>query len=59
VDNPTKDPRASNVVYFGNAIYSITPNLQLALEISWLRTTYISADDGTNLREQFTFIYKF
>jgi hypothetical protein len=57
--DPTKDPRASNVVYFGNTIYSITPYLQLALEISWLRTTYVSASDGTNFRQQFAVIYKF
>jgi hypothetical protein len=52
-------PRVSNMVCFGNTYYSITPNLQLALEISYLRTTYKQAATGDDWREQFSVIYKF
>jgi hypothetical protein len=64
VDNPTDedlaaDMRASNVVYFGNVTYALTSNLQLAFELSYLRTTYVGTAPGTDLREQFAVIYKF
>jgi hypothetical protein len=57
--DPAKDPRISNVVYFGNVYYTLTTNLQLALEISYLRTAYKSAALGDDWREQFSVIYKF
>ena len=57
--DPTKDARVSNWVAFGNVYYSLTPNLQLALEISRLRTTYKSVAPGDDWRAQFAVIYKF
>lgn len=70
VDNPdngdlsagtttTNDPRTSNYFVFGNAFYTLTTNLQLALEVSYLRTTYKSFASGDAWREQFAVIYKF
>ena len=44
---------------FGNAQYSFTPNFLLGLEVSELRTEYKGQDDGEDLREQLSFIYKF
>ncbi len=52
-------PRLSNVAYFGNANHALTSNLQLALEIAHMRTTYKEAPEGDNLREQVAVIYKF
>ncbi len=57
--NAKSPPRLSNLVYFGNGSYSLTANLQLALEISYLKTTYKEAADGDDVREQFAAIYKF
>jgi len=64
VDNPSNEDlaagmRASNVVYFGNVAYTLTTNLQLAFELSYLRTTYVGTAPGTDLREQVAVIYKF
>ncbi|HEY6166752.1 MAG TPA: DcaP family trimeric outer membrane transporter [Verrucomicrobiae bacterium] len=53
------DPRASNKVAFGNTYYSLSDNLQLALEGSYLRTSYKSVAPGDDWRVQFAVIYKF
>jgi hypothetical protein len=57
--DPAKDARTSNVVYFGNAYYSLNPSLQLALEISHLRTHYKAVADGDDWRQQLAVIFKF
>lgn len=57
--NAKAPPRLSNAVCFGNCIYSLTGNLQLALEVSRMRTTYKDAPVGDNWREQIAAIYKF
>jgi hypothetical protein len=57
--DPTKDPRAQNWVAFGNVYYSLNPNLQLALEVARMRTTYKSVAPGDDWRTQFAIIYKF
>lgn len=57
--DPARDPRSSNSVYFGNVYYSLNASLQLAFELSYLRTTYKSAEPGDDWREQFAVIYKF
>ena len=51
--------RTFNSVIFGNAQYAFTPNFILGLEVSELRTEYKGQDDGEDLREQLSFIYKF
>jgi hypothetical protein len=51
--------RIFNSVIFGNAQYAFTPNFTLGLEMSFLRTEYKGQDDGKDLREQLSFIYKF
>jgi hypothetical protein len=57
--NAKAPPRLSNLVGFGNASYSLTANLQLALELSYLRTTYKKSAAGDDWREQLAVIYKF
>lgn len=57
--DPTKDPRSKNWFLFGNCFYSLTPELQLALELAYLRTSYLTLDAGEAWREQFAVIYKF
>ena len=57
--NPATDPRSRNQVAFGNVYFSLTANLQLALEESWLRTDYKSVRYGDDWRTQFAIIYKF
>ncbi len=57
--NAKAPPRLSNVVCFGNGSYALTGNLQVALEISHLKTTYKNAPDGDDWREQLAAIYKF
>ena len=57
--NTKAPPRLTNLVCFGNGSYSITSNLQLALELSYMKTTYKDAPDGDNWRQQFAAIYKF
>lgn len=57
--NSKAPPRTSNVAYFGNGSYSLTANLQVALEVMYMETEYKNAPDGDNLREQFAAIYKF
>jgi hypothetical protein len=57
--NAKTPPRLSNLVGFGNVSYSLTANLQLALEVAYLQTTYKQAPRGENWREQFSVIYKF
>lgn len=57
--NAKAPPRTSNIVYFGNGTYSLTANLQFALEIMYMETSYKDAPDGDNWREQFAAIYKF
>jgi len=70
VDNPNNsdlsagtstvnDPRTSNYFMFGNTFYTLTTNLQLALEVSYLRTTYKSFAPGDAWRQQLAVIYKF
>jgi hypothetical protein len=51
--------RACNYFLFGNVFYWLNPNLQLALELSYLRTSYINLAAGDAWREQFAIIYKF
>jgi len=57
--NPAADSRIENWVAFGNAYYSLNANLQLALELSRMRTAYKSAASGNDWRTQFAIIYKF
>ncbi len=57
--NAKAPPRLTNLVCFGNGSYALTPNLQLALELSYMKTTYKDAPDGDNWRQQFAAIYKF
>ena len=57
--NAKAPPRLSNLVYFGNGSYALTGNLQVALEISYLKTTYKNAPDGDDWRQQLAAIYKF
>ncbi len=57
--NAKAPPRLSNLVYFGNASYSLTTNLQLALELAYLRTTYKQSAAGDDWRQQLAVIYKF
>ncbi len=56
---PGSDARTANYFVFGNCFYSFTANLQVALEVSYLRTTYRTLDDGDALRQQLAFILKF
>jgi len=51
--------RTFNGVIFGNAQYSFTPNFILGYEMSFLRTEYKGQDNGEDLRELLSFIYKF
>ncbi|MCX7008554.1 MAG: DcaP family trimeric outer membrane transporter, partial [Kiritimatiellaeota bacterium] len=57
--NVKAPPRLTNLVYFGNGSYALTANLQVALEISYLKTTYKNAPNGDDWREQLAAIYKF
>jgi hypothetical protein len=57
--NAKAPPRLTNLVCFGNGSYALTANLQLALELSYMKTTYKDAPDGDNWRQQFAAIYKF
>jgi hypothetical protein len=52
-------PRSMNMVVFGNAQYSITPNASVGFELSRLHTEYLDFDPADDLREQLSFIYKF
>jgi hypothetical protein len=57
--NAKAPPRSANHVFFGNASYALTANLQLAFELSRLRTTYKGAAAGDDWREQVAMTYKF
>jgi hypothetical protein len=57
--DPARDARTKNTLVFGNAIYSLTAQVQLALELGWLRTTYKVNSPGEGWRQQFALIYKF
>jgi hypothetical protein len=57
--DPMKDPRASNVMFFGNVFYSLNERVQLALELMHMRTLYRSVAPGDDWREQFAMILKF
>ena len=57
--NAKAPPRLTNLVYFGNGSYALTSNLLIALEISYLKTTYKDAPDGDDWREQLAAMYKF
>lgn len=51
--------RMSNYAIFGNVYYAVMPNVQLALEIMQMRTTYKAMASGENLRTQLAFIFGF
>ena len=57
--NAKAPPRLTNLVYFGNGSYALTSNLLIALEISYLKTTYKDAPNGDDWREQLAAMYKF
>jgi len=57
--NAKAPPRLTNAVIFGNGSYALTGNLQVALELSYLKTTYKDAPDGDDWRQQLAAIYKF
>jgi hypothetical protein len=57
--NAKAPPRLTNIVGFGNGSYAVTANLQFALELAYLKTTYKDAPDGDDWRQQFAAIYKF
>lgn len=57
--NAKAPPRLTNAVVFGNGSYALTGNLQVALELSYLKTTYKDAPDGDDWRQQLAAIYKF
>jgi hypothetical protein len=51
--------RIQNTAIFANAIYNLTSNIQVALEISQLRTLYKQIAAGDAVRTQMAFIYNF
>jgi hypothetical protein len=55
----TKDARTKNTLFFGNALYSLNAQVQLAFELAWLRTTYKVNAPGEGWRQQFAITYKF
>ncbi len=55
----SRDARTKNTLFFGNALYSLNAQVQLALEFSWLRTTYKVLEPGEGWRQQFAVTYKF
>jgi len=57
--DPTKDARTRNSLLFGNALYSLNAQVQLAFELGWLRTTYKVLAPGEAWRQQFAITYKF
>jgi len=57
--NPAADARTKNTLVFGNALYSLNAQVQLAFELSWLRTNYKLLAPGEGWRQQFAVIYKF
>ncbi len=57
--DPNRDPRAKNTLIFGNALYSLNAQVQLALELAWLRTTYKVLAAGEGWRQQLAVTYKF
>lgn len=57
--DPTRDARTKNTHVFGNAMYSLNAQVQFALEIAWLRTTYMAHAPGEGWRQQFAVTYKF
>ena len=57
--DPAKDARTKNALVFGNSFYSLTAQIQLGFEFSWLRTTYKVNEPGTDWRQQFSVTYKF
>lgn len=64
IDNPhdgdlADSARERNQVIFTNMTYNLTPNAQLGVEYSHLRTDYKNARMGQDNRIQFSAIYKF
>jgi hypothetical protein len=57
--DPAKDARTKNTHFFGNALYSLNAQVQLAFELAWLRTTYKVNAPGEGWRQQFAITYKF
>jgi hypothetical protein len=57
--DPAKDARTKNSLIFGNAMYSLNAQIQLAFELAWLRTTYKVNQPGEGWRAQFAITYKF
>lgn len=55
----TRDARTKNTHFFGNALYSLNAQVQLAFELAWLRTTYKVNAPGEGWRQQFAITYKF
>lgn len=55
----TKDSRTKNTHIFGNVLYSLSAQVQLAFELAWLRTTYKVNAPGEGWRQQFAITYKF
>jgi hypothetical protein len=51
--------RFQNSAIFANGIYSLTANIQLALEVAQLRSLYKEAAAGDAVRVQTAFIYNF
>jgi hypothetical protein len=58
-DVPEATSRTFNSVIFGNAQYAFTSNFTLGYEMSYLRTEYEGQEDGEDVREQLSLIYKF
>jgi len=58
-DVSAADARTFNSVIYGNAQYAFTSNFTLGYEMSFLRTEYKGQEDGEDLREQLSLIYKF
>lgn len=56
---PTADARTKNTLVFGNALYSLNAQVQLAFELAWLRTTYKVLAAGEGWRQQLAVTYKF
>jgi hypothetical protein len=54
-----KDARTKNTHLFGNALYSLNAQVQLAFELARLRTTYKVNAPGEGWRQQFAITYKF
>lgn len=56
---PAQDARIKNCLLFANVLYSLTTQVQLAYELSWLRTNYKLNAPGEGWRQHFAITYKF